>query len=728
MDDRRDLSWEPGGFSPRAAAALAEQVPAWFGLSEGVIDFTEAPFCEVTYAYPCRPAARVWVDGLPEPMRHELLWWLWLLHGGGERVNSWTLALWVRVAVALATEPKRSVDSFVCLSVDGWMHVARRVFYERHGRLPGRTFEQTHRATIARLCTALVRASCTGEWWRADVWEPRRDPRIPVREHEPLGNARLHFAAIAQPWLREAVKWFFASALERGMLAWTSLPGYRTYLGGYFSEFLLQAGIDHPRLTDSESELRGVALAFLSHLRGRRSRRGGGPLSLVSVGLSQSAVASFYLFMADHRHEAAKALGEPRWSELSDAHARLWRAGEFVRRDRRAGPTDYIDPEALGRIVGHLDILALARDQTKTVVVDGERREISGRGDPQAMRAFLLEVLTGRRINEILLMEPEPLSPLPGIDADAEHDPDAFVARLRYRQSKIAGAPDTILVEREVVNIIGEQQRWLREHLAGADAGSPPAPRYLFIAWQSNRLGAQPYSANTLRTLLRRLATELQIRDAHGRLIDFQRTHRMRHTRATELLNGGVPIHVVQRYLGHLSPEMTMRYADTLPKTHEREFLRFKKLGSDGRELSLDPADIYEMVQLSRHTDRILPNGVCLLPPLKRCERGNACLTCDHFATDARHLPELQAQLSETEALIERRRAQHLQRTGQQMADGNVWLEQRLAEHRSLKNITAALGAAEDGQAVRGAGVAGRAGQPTETEAAGESEERPGER
>ena len=728
MDDRVRPSWERGGFSPQAAAALVEQVPAGFDVSARVIDFTEAPFCEVTYAYPCRPAARVSLHGLPQPMRHELLWWLWSLHVGGERVNSWTLQLWVRVAVALAVEPKRSVDSFVCLSVEGWMHVARRQFYERRGRLPGRTFEQTHRATIARLCTALVRASCTGEWWRADVWEPRRDLRIPVREHEPLGNARLRFAEIGQPWLREAIKWFFASALERGMLAWTSLPGYRTYLGGYFSEFLLQAGIDDPRLAPSEAELRGVALAFLSHLRGRRSRRGGGPLSLVSVGLSQSAVASFYLFMADHRHEAAKALGEPRWSELSDAHARLWRAGEFVRRDRRAGPTDYIDPEALGRIVSDLDILALGRDQTKTVVVDSERREISGRGDPQAMRAFLLEVLTGRRINEILLMDPEPLSPLPGIDAGAEHDPNAFVARLRYRQSKIAGAPDTILVEREVVNIICEQQRWLREHLAGAEAGSPPAPRYLFIAWQSNRLGAQPYSANTLRTLLRGLARELQIRDPHGRLVDFQRTHRMRHTRATELLNGGVPIHVVQRYLGHLSPEMTMRYADTLPKTHEREFLRFKKLGSDGRELSLDPADIYEIVQLSRHTDRILPNGVCLLPPIKRCERGNACLTCDHFATDARHLPELKLQLSETEALIERRRAQHLKRTGQQMSDGNVWLEQRLAEGRSLVSIITALKTAEEGQAVRGAGVAGRAGQPAETEAAGEREERPGER
>ena len=44
-----------------------------------------------------------------------------------------------------------------------------------------------------------------------------------------------------------------------------------------------------------------------------------------------------------------------------------------------------------------------------------------------------------------------------------------------------------------------------------------------------------------------------------------------------------------------------------------------------------------------------------------------------------------------------------------------MWLEQRLAEGRSLVSIVAALQAAEEGQAVRGAGVAGRASQPTET-------------
>ena len=58
-----------------------------------------------------------------------------------------------------------------------------------------------------------------------------------------------------------------------------------------------------------------------------------------------------------------------------------------------------------------------------------------------------------------------------------------------------------------------------------------------------------------------------------------------------------------------------MHYARTLTETHEAEFLRFAKLGRDARPLEMDPADVYELVQLDRHTDRILPNGVCLLPP-----------------------------------------------------------------------------------------------------------------
>lgn len=42
----------------------------------------------------------------------------------------------------------------------------------------------------------------------------------------------------------------------------------------------------------------------------------------------------------------------------------------------------------------------------------------------------------------------------------------------------------------------------------------------------------------------------------------ISRTHRFRHTRATDLINAGVPIHVVMRYFGHLTPTMTMHYAN----------------------------------------------------------------------------------------------------------------------------------------------------------------------
>ena len=343
--------------------------------------------------------------------------------------------------------------------------------------------------------------------------------------------------------------------------------------------------------------------------------------------------------------------------------------------------------------------------------MNGTPRQIRGLGDEQAMRAFLLAIATGRRINEILMMDFAPLSPVPGLDTSKAARDGGPAARLRYQQTKIAGAPQAILVGADVVAIVAEQQEFAR---ALVRAGDPAAadPPYLFLAWQANTAGARHYRANTLNGLLTQLAAALQVTDATGALVDFQRTHRMRHTKATDLLNAGVPIHVVQRYMGHVSPEMTMHYAKTLAETHEAEFLRFAKLRRDGRPLEMDPADVYELVQLDRHTDRILPNGVCLLPPPKRCDRGNACLTCDHFATDARHLDELRAQLAATEELIKTRQAQHRQRTGAEMGPGHVWLAGRNAGNWPRCGRSSPRSKPGSAGAVRGAGVPARPGQP----------------
>jgi hypothetical protein len=156
---------------------------------------------------------------------------------------------------------------------------------------------------------------------------------------------------------------------------------------------------------------------------------------------------------------------------------------------------------------------------------------------------------------------------------------------------------------------------------------------------------------------------------------------------------------------------MTMHYAATLQQTHEREFLRLAKIGRDGRPLDIDPADLYQIAQLDRRADRVLPNGLCLLPPTKQCDKGNACARCEHFATDRSHLADHREQLAATLALIDTRKTQHQQRTGQPMSADNVWLQARLAETRSLQLIITALAdeATNDNCAVRGAGAPGRA-------------------
>ena len=119
---------------------------------------------------------------------------------------------------------------------------------------------------------------------------------------------------------------------------------------------------------------------------------------------------------------------------------------------------------------------------------------------------------------------------------------------------------------------------------------------------------------------------------------------------------------------------MTMHYARTLQATHEREFLRYKKVTADGRDLDIDPKDLYDLLELEKRADRVLPNGRCLLPPRQACDRGNACLTCDKFATDQTYLDEHTEQLSRLEDLIDQRGQAFRARTGREMSDDNVWL------------------------------------------------------
>jgi len=472
-----------------------------------------------------------------------------------------------------------------------------------------------------------------------------------------------------------------------------------------FSQFITECGVDEPRLCADRADLRLLALDFLARVKQRRARCGANRGELVTNGTVVNIlndVEQFYAFMADHKQEAARALGEPGWEALGDQHARLWRQGEKPRQSRLPDEDVYFDDHTMAQVMRHAGRL-------------GAPTQEGGIGDEQAMRILMLLARTGRRAGELLLLDFDCLLPIPGLAAQ-EHDsgPAAVVAKLRFQQTKIEGAPNTIFVDSEVVAIVRAQQQWVHAHVRGLlrDQTAPP-PRYLFLAGTRNNQGRHSYPKTTLTRRLKQLGQLADIRDSQGRRAPLSNVHRFRHTRATSLINAGVPVHVVQRYLGHLSSEMTMRYAHTLRETHEREFLRYKKITAQGSDLELDARDLFALIELGKRTDRVLPNGLCMLPPRQTCNRGNACLTCDKVTTDASYLPEHEAQLHKLSELIAQRQEAFRVRTGENMTASNVWLEQQLTEQRALEKIIAVLSKPElstnPDQAVRGAGTTARA-------------------
>jgi integrase len=650
---------------------------------------------------PGLPHGGVDLAGLPGPMRTEVAWCVYRIIELGGKIPTPAFGMLVHRLQEVVTDLGHDAPcSLLELSGRAWCQKIALAVHTRTGRLPAASTTANVRGLLAHMTRLLTVALDTRPWWQHELWNPLEDNRIPVRAHEPMGRFSVRFDRVATPWLRLGLQWHCKVGLQTGSLRWSSVH-HRVVAVGIFDAFIRDRQTDGPQLAGEPAQVRALMLDFLGHLRATKASRGprkGQPLSLASVQRLAGDVEQFYLSMADNQDTAAAALGEPGWLHLGPEHTRFYRRGELPGRQCPDLERDVIDEAALSQIMAGLGLLGAP-------VAEG------GFGDEQAMRITMLQALLGRRINEICLLDRDPLLPLARSTPTGQADPLAAVARLRYQQTKIDGAPDTVPVHAEVVAIVRAQQEWADRYFS--EHGAPGrTPKYLFLGASMNRNGDRPYPAGSLRPLLSELALRLDVRDSTGRLVDFNRTHRFRHTVATSLLNAGVAIHVVQRYLGHLSPTMTMHYAKTLQSTAEAEFLRYRKLNACAHDVDIDPQDLYDLLQLDKRTDRVLPNGYCLLAPRQVCGKGNACLVCDKLATDATFLPELKTQRQATLQLIEQRQAAFLARTGAPMDEQNVWLAGRRLEHDALAAIITEIekdpGSPGSPRVVRGAGTTTR--------------------
>lgn len=173
-------------------------------------------------------------------------------------------------------------------------------------------------------------------------------------------------------------------------------------------------------------------------------------------------------------------------------------------------------------------------------------------------------------------------------------------------------------------------------------------PSYNFSYLFPSKKGSHHVGARHVNKVLNQLALQHNIVDINGKIWHFH-AHQFRHTVGTNLINAGISQAIVQRYLGHESPEMTSRYAHIHQETLKKAFNRFQhNVDIHGTLYSSESSTQMQDAKWLKHNimAQALPNGICALPAIQsNCPHANACLTCVHFRRNDDFLHQHKEQL-----------------------------------------------------------------------------------
>jgi integrase len=134
--------------------------------------------------------------------------------------------------------------------------------------------------------------------------------------------------------------------------------------------------------------------------------------------------------------------------------------------------------------------------------------------------------------------------------------------------------------------------------------------------------------------------------------------HQLRHTFGTALVNGGISLPALMALLGHVTPEMTLRYAKLANPTIRASYQAAVDKARVGRTLPIASINRTPIVP-----DRIawlreemlktrVAHGYCALPAeAGACPYANICEQCDNFMPAPEFAPVLHAQLADIRTL-----------------------------------------------------------------------------
>lgn len=256
---------------------------------------------------------------------------------------------------------------------------------------------------------------------------------------------------------------------------------------------------------------------------------------------------------------------------------------------------------------------------------------------------------------------------------------------LRFEASKIR-AEQLVPLSAKAAATIRAQQDHVR---ATWPAGSP----WLFPGIMANDDASKPYSHSNLTRQIRHWCQVIGLHDRAGQPVRVT-GHQFRHTLGTRLINSKVPQHIVQRMLGHASPNMTGHYAHVHDATIRDEFDRYQsqRVNVSGRRLGYDPETPTASAEWVKHNlNRIrdsLPNGYCGRPAQQDCPHPNACLTCPDFQTTPQFLQIHRRQAADNQQLIARADANGHDRQAENLRRVQANLEKIIPALESLADET----------------------------------------
>lgn len=403
---------------------------------------------------------------------------------------------------------------------------------------------------------------------------------------------------IPQPAIRDVVAGYLTT------IATTLRPTTVTDKAENLELFFVWLDAQHPEIVRLGDLTRGVVEEFLTWNHGRPSRgrrRRGEP---VSISRQHQAVSVLRTFIDD---------------------LIFW---EWPDRP----PRPLVHSSDLPKLLHHVP-------RALTPTVDAALMAALGRLDDVAARSAIRILRgTGMRIGELLELE-----------LDCLLDFSGRGTWLRVPIGKL-GTERTVPLDEETLAAFDE---WMAHRGRQRAVPHPRTgrPADLLFLIRGRKMGE-----GRVRKGLARAVEIAGITDQQGRPLHVT-PHQLRHTYGTSLINGGMSLQALMALLGHVTPEMTLRYAhlasDTVKDAYDDAMAKVRSrrpvfvAGAGG---SFVPDRIQWL-----HSEMLktrLTGGYCARHPAAGpCPYANVCEQCDNFAPGAEFTSALGAQLADVIAL-----------------------------------------------------------------------------